>query len=67
MADKKTPKTTKKTTDPRVKLAELQQELLDAKKSHKAGELLNPRRLRELRREIARALTELNTNEKKEA
>lgn len=63
MADKKpaTKKATKTSSDLSSKsLEELRVELRDARMSHRAGELVNPRRLRELRREIARKLTAIN-------
>lgn len=60
-------KTTKKST-PKTEMslleqvAQKQKDLLDAKKSHKAGELVNPRVLGELRKDIARIKTKLNAN-----
>ena len=46
-------------------IAEKQQDLLAAKRSHAAGELVNPRALGEIRKSIARLKTALNA--KKEA
>ena len=60
---KKTKKPATETKDPINKLAELQNDLSDAKRSHKAGELVNPRRLGELRKEIARTKTAIRANE----
>lgn len=65
MADKKPSKATKPAakaakSSPKS-LAELQAELRDARISHASGELVNPRRLGELRREIARVKTAMNT------
>lgn len=48
-------------------LTQKRQDLLEAKRSHKAGELVNPRVLVETRREIARIMTAIRTEEKKEA
>lgn len=70
---KTTTKTTKQTEVVKT-VAELQkdldtkrQDLIEAKRSHKAGELVNPRVLVETRREIARILTAIRAEEKKEA
>lgn len=41
-------------------LAEKQSDQLTAKLSHKSGELVNPRSLKELRRDIARIKTAMN-------
>lgn len=60
-------KTTKKSA-PKTEVSLLEQvtqkrkDLLDAKKSHKAGELVNPRVLGELRKDIARIMTKLNAS-----
>lgn len=43
-------------------VAQKRKDLLDAKKSHKAGELVNPRVLGEFRKDIARIMTKLNAN-----
>ena len=48
--------------------AELQSkrnDLLEARKSHAAGELVNPKVLRVYRKEIARLLTQINEKESK--
>ena len=68
MADVK--KTTKaavvKTVDDLKKeLAEKRNDLLQAKRSHAAGELVNPKALRSLRKDIARLLTQINEKESK--
>lgn len=76
MADKKTTtkkpaakKTTKKaapvtdTKDLAATLAAKQSDLSDAKRSHRSGELVNPRVLREHRRDIARLKTAIRANE----
>ena len=65
-----TKKTTKaavvKTVDDLKKeLAEKRNDLLQAKRSHAAGELVNPKALRSLRRDIARLLTQINEKESK--
>lgn len=70
---KTTTKTTKKAdvvksvADLEKDLAVKRQDLLEAKRSHKAGELVNPRVLVETRREIARLLTAIRAKAKKEA
>ena len=46
-------------------LAEKRHDLLQAKRSHAAGELVNPKALRSLRKDIARLLTQLNEKESK--
>lgn len=65
-----TKKTTKaavvKTVDDLKKeVAEKRHDLLQAKRSHAAGELVNPKALRSLRKDIARLLTQLNEKESK--
>ena len=65
-----TKKTTKaavvKTVDDLKKeLAEKRHDLLQAKRSHAAGELVNPKALRSLRKDIARLLTQINEKESK--
>lgn len=65
-----TKKTTKaavvKTVDDLKKeLAEKRNDLLQAKRSHAAGELVNPKALRSLRKDIARLLTQINEKESK--
>ena len=62
MADtKKTAKTVEKTLV--EQLAEARTTLLDAKKSLRAGELVNPRVLAGYRKDIARIMTKLNAQE----
>ena len=65
---------TKKTTkaavvktidDLKKELAEKRNDLLQAKRSHAAGELVNPKALRSLRKDIARLLTQINEKESK--
>ena len=46
--------------DLKKELAEKRNDLLQAKRSHAAGELVNPKALRSLRKEIARLLTHIN-------
>ena len=46
--------------DLKKELAEKRNDLLQAKRSHAAGELVNPKALRSLRLEIARLLTQIN-------
>ena len=46
--------------DLKKELAEKRNDLLQAKRSHAAGELVNPKALRSLRKEIARLLTQFN-------
>ena len=47
----------------RAELAAKRQELLDNRRSHKAGELVNPRTLGQIRKEIARLLTAIRAQE----
>ena len=47
----------------RAELAVKRQELLDSRRSHKAGELVNPRALGQIRKEIARLLTAIRAQE----
>ena len=65
-------KTTKKTVEAtevkdvttlRADLAAKQQDLLDSRKSHRAGELVNPRVLGTIRKEIARLHTAIRAAE----
>jgi ribosomal protein L29 len=65
-------KTTKKTVEAtevkdvttlRKDLAAKQQDLLDSRKSHRAGELVNPRVLGTIRKEIARLHTAIRAAE----
>ena len=46
--------------DLKKELAENRNDLLQAKRSHAPGELVNPKALRSLRKEIARLLTQIN-------
>lgn len=46
--------------DLKKELAEKRNDLLQVKRSHAAGELVNPKALRSLRKEIARLLTQIN-------
>lgn len=65
MADAK--KTTKKTETTekslQEQLAAARQTLLDAKKSHRSGELVNPRAITAARKDVARIMTQLNAQE----
>ena len=47
----------------RAELAAKRQELLARRHSHKAGELVNPRALGQIRKEIARLLTAIRAQE----
>ena len=47
----------------RAELATKQQDLNDSRRSHKAGELVNPRVLGQIRKEIARLLTVIRAQE----
>ena len=51
--------------DLKKELAEKRNDLLQAKRSHAAGELVNPKALRSLRKDIARLLTQTNEKESK--
>lgn len=58
-------KATKKKTDAPVvdlhaELASKRNDLIEAKRSHAAGELVNPKALTDLRKDIARLLTKIN-------
>ena len=50
----------------RAELATKQQDLNDSRRSHKAGELVNPRILRQISKEIARLHTAIHAAELKE-
>ena len=65
MADKKVKKAEEvKTIDQlRETLATKQTELLDARKSHAAGELINPRVITKTRKEIAQLKTAIRAHE----
>ena len=68
MADvKKTAKAAvvKTVDDLKKEVAEKRHDLLQAKRSHAAGELVNPKALRSLRKDIARLLTQINEKESK--
>ena len=47
----------------RAELAAKRQQLLDSYRNHKAGELVNPRALGQIRKEIARLLTAIRAQE----
>jgi len=70
---KAAPKTAKKATvvkdasELRTDLAAKQQDLLEAKRNHAGGELVNPRVLRSTRKEIARLHTQIRASELKES
>lgn len=51
--------------DLKKELVERRNDLLQAKRSHAAGELVNPKALRSLRKDIARLLTQINEKESK--
>ena len=51
--------------DLKKELTEKRNDLLQAKRSHAAGELVNPKALRSLRKDIARLLTQINEKESK--
>ena len=65
MADKTTKKAVVVSTldELRAKLAEKQQDLLEAKRSNAAGELVNPRVITKDRKEIARISTAIRAAE----
>lgn len=65
MAEKATKKTAAAPRDLHAELAKKRADLLEAKRSHAAGELVNPRALTGYRRDIARLLTEINNKESK--
>lgn len=66
MAEKATTKTTKDAKEVKSldvlaqELTTKRADLLEAKRSHAAGELVNPRVLASYRKDIARLLTEIN-------
>ncbi len=63
---KKTAKTAsvvKSIDELRTELAAKRQELLDSRRSHKAGELVNPRVISQIRKEIARLNTAIRAQE----
>ena len=57
--------TVKTVDDLKKEVAEKRHDLLQAKRSHAAGELVNPKALRSLRKDIARLLTQINEKESK--
>ncbi len=63
MADKKTTETTPTIEQLRTDLAAKRQDLIEAKRSHAAGELVNPRVLGSTRKEIARLSTAIRSLE----
>ena len=68
MAEAKKPKkaaVVKTVEDLKKEVAEKRNDLLQAKRSHAAGELVNPKALRSLRKDIARLLTQINEKESK--
>ena len=68
MADAKKPTkaaVVKTVDDLKKEVAEKRNDLLQAKRSHAAGELVNPKALRSLRKDIARLLTQINEKESK--
>lgn len=62
MADKPTKKapTEKAEKTLQEQLAEVRQDLLDAQKTHRSGELVNPKVIARYRKQIARLMTKLN-------
>ena len=64
MAKKAEAKTAKPAKDVNAIIAEKRIELAESRRSNAAGELSNTRRIRELKREIARLLTAQNTGPK---
>lgn len=46
-------------------LSEKRHDLIEAKRSHAAGELVNPKALLAIRKDIARLLTQINEKESK--
>jgi ribosomal protein L29 len=55
----------KKPADLHATLAEKQQDLIDSRRAHRAGELVNPRVLGATRKDIARILTQINASKEK--
>ena len=51
--------------DLKKEVAEKRNDLLQAKRSHAAGELVNPKALCALRKDLARLLTQINEKESK--
>ncbi len=59
----KTASVVKSIDELRTELAAKRQELLDSRRSHKAGELVNPRVISQIRKEIARLNTAIRAQE----
>ena len=59
----KVAKVVKSIDDLRAELKTKRQDLLDSRRSHKAGELVNPRVLGQTRKEIARLETQIRAHE----
>ncbi|MBP6037920.1 MAG: 50S ribosomal protein L29 [Candidatus Saccharimonas sp.] len=53
----------KSVADMLKQLAEMQQDLMTSRRSHRAGELVNPRVLSTLRKDIARLMTAIRAAE----
>lgn len=62
MADKATKKTPAKAPEKSLKeqLADVRKELLDTQKTHRSGELVNPRVIGQYRKQIARIMTKIS-------
>ena len=60
MADKTTKKTAEKSLV--EQLTDARKDLLEAKKSHRGGELVNPKVLGSYRKQIARIMTKINAD-----
>ncbi|MCL2869899.1 50S ribosomal protein L29 [Candidatus Saccharibacteria bacterium] len=67
MADKKVTTVKKQPGTLQEQLLSKQLDLIEAKKSLAAGELQNPRAIKNLKKDIARLLTKLNSNKGKGA
>lgn len=65
MAEAKKKAPAKKVQTPQEKLAELRATYGEQRRSHAAGELVNPQALKQTRKAIARTLTEINNKESK--
>lgn len=66
----KTAEVVKSSTDLQKELVEKQSDMLEARRSHRAGELVNPRVITATRKDIARlmtAITAAETREQKES
>jgi len=64
MADKPTKKAPAEAAEKSVEeqLKDVRQDLLDAQKSHRSGELVNPKVINHYRKQIARLMTKLNAS-----